>query len=94
MTKWTSFSDEVDDAIQDSILNLDQKLKGLLSEIEIKKELISPLHDASTIEHQKYLLSFSLEIKKALASMDAVVEIITKDANKNDAAKTVNLETC
>ena len=79
LAKLAPFSYEADDAIQDSILNLDQKLKGLLSEIEAKRKLLASTPDASTMEQHRNLMHFSMEIKKALASMGAVVDIVNKD---------------
>lgn len=79
LEKLSPFTYKADDAIQDSILGLEQKLKGLLSEIETKKKLLSSTHDANTIEQHRHLIHFSMEIKKALASMGAVVDIVTND---------------
>lgn len=71
------FTYEVDETIRNRILNLDQKLKGLLSEIETKKKCALPQYDAHIIEQQTQLIRFSVEIKKALVCMGTVVEIIT-----------------
>lgn len=78
-TKIAPFTFEADETIQNRILNLDQKLKGLLSEIETKKKSATPQYDALSTEQQAQLMRFSVEIKKALASMGTVVEIITNE---------------
>lgn len=78
-TNIAPFTYEVDETIQNRILNLDQKLKGLLSEIETKKKSAPPQYDALITEQQAQLIRFSVEIKKALASMGTVVEIITNE---------------
>lgn len=85
LAKLPPFTYEVDDAIQDSILNLDQKLKGLLSEIETQKTLLASTHDAGSIEQHKHLLHFSLEIKKALASMGTVVDMVSNEDDRSTA---------
>ncbi len=83
LAKLAPFSCEADDAIQDSILNLDQKLKGLLSEIEVKRKLLASTPDTDNMEQHKNLMHFSMEIKKALASMGAVVDIVNQDSDTN-----------
>ena len=83
LAKLAPFSYEADDAIQDSILNLDQKLKGLLSEIEAKRKLLTLSPDTGAMEQQRHLMHFSMEIKKALASMGAVVDAVNRDTDTN-----------
>lgn len=74
-----TFINSVDQKTHDSILLLDRKLKGLLSEIQTKKESIVHVNDAATLEQKKNLTVLYEEITRALAGMDALVNMVVGD---------------
>ena len=72
----------VDKETHDSVLRLDQKLKGLLVEIEAKIEALSHETDQTLVsERRARLLTLSDEVKKALVNIKQLVSLVVgKDA--------------
>jgi hypothetical protein len=74
-----TFINSVDQKTHDSILLLDNKLKGLLLEIEKKKESIEHVNDEATVKQKANLSVLYDEITRALAGMDDLVNMVVGD---------------
>lgn len=74
--KTATFLKNVDKETYDGILNLNQKLEGLLSELEVKIKLSEPAsaNDRTQVLNQ-HLATLYEEVKKALASIKTLVNL-------------------
>lgn len=73
-----TLNDDVDKDTQESILHLNQKLSGLL--IEINSKLSSPdlaMHHEGSDDNKDHLISLREEVKKALSGIEPLVHMLT-----------------
>lgn len=74
-----TFLDTVDTATHDSIVRLNQKLKGLQAEINAKIDVLASVTDANSLERKKQLLVLADEVKKALDTIHNLVNLVIED---------------
>ncbi|MBA2709913.1 MAG: hypothetical protein H0U57_04900 [Tatlockia sp.] len=84
--KPTKFLNAVDKQLRESILRLDQKLKGLQAEVKVKLE---SLNDSNSSENQNRELErvFTLlneELTKAIDSIKHLVDLVVSDEVSNN----------
>lgn len=77
--KATKFINAVDKDMHDSILRLDQKLKGLQVEIHERIKAAAEEKDEYAAMRQKLLANLGEEIAMAIASIKALVEMVISD---------------
>lgn len=78
-----TFINAVDEEMHDNILRLDQKLKGLLAEINAKIDALS--HENDNSERKQQLVMLSGEVTQAINSIKNLVElVVSDDLNNND----------
>jgi len=82
------FINTVDQKIYDSILLLNSKLKGLLLEIQTKKEALMHSNDVAFAEKKQNLNTLAEEVNKALMGMDSLVNMVASDELISDQDKT------
>lgn len=76
-SKKSRFISVVDKETHDGVLRLDQKLKGLLVEIESRVEALSHESDETLREPQQaQLVILSEEVKKALVNIKQLVNLV------------------
>lgn len=74
----STFIKAVDRDMHNSIIRLDQKLKGLQAEIGVKIQAISDNSDETTVERER-LIVLSEEVDKAIDSIKELVTMVISD---------------
>lgn len=74
-----TFMDVIDDDLRNSILRLNQKLKGLKAEIEAKLEYVEGLADENSKEQKERLLILGSEIDSAIQGLQELVTMTVED---------------
>ncbi len=83
-----TFLKGTDKNLHDNILHLDKKLKGLLKAIELKMENSSSQGDELTATERKQLPELANEVKKALDSIQNLVNtVVPKDLTRKEFAE-------
>lgn len=77
--KPSKFINAVDRDMHDSILRLDQKLKGLQTEINVKIQSASEDQDEHASERRKQLANLSEEVAKAIDSIKDLVNMVISE---------------
>jgi hypothetical protein len=71
-----TFLESVDEDMHDNILRLDQKLKGLLAEINAKIEALGYGQEGAAGERKEQLLALSDEVTKAINGIKRLVNLV------------------
>lgn len=71
--------DSIDTTTRSAVVSLDQQLKQLLVDIDLKLSTLEGCEDLKIQQQKKQLLILAEEIQQALQSMDSVVNIAVSD---------------
>lgn len=89
----SKFINAVDKEMHDSILRLDQKLKGLQAEIRVKKEAMAlEKSDEVTENRKKHLLILEDEVGQAIESIKNLVNMTVSEELTDKEFATINHE--
>ena len=89
----SKFINAVDKEMHDSILRLDQKHKGLLAEIQVKKESMALEKTDEVIENRKkHLLILEDEVSQAIESIRTLVNMTVSEELSDEEFNAINQE--
>lgn len=77
--KPSKFINAVDKQLRDSIIRLDQKLKGMHAEVEAKLEVLANADNKQDRELQRVFTLLAEELTKAIDSIKHLVELVVSD---------------
>lgn len=75
----SKFINTVDKQLRESILRLDQKLKGMQAEVQVKLESLHNTNDNQKREHERVYTLLANELSQAIDSIKNLVNMVVSD---------------